>query len=221
MIPLYDRMPHFLGSNASEDDLVLTEEQQCQLFRCKVWVQEKLDGLAVAVTRLSGDRLRWQLRPLWQGVLAGELELALDIYFQQRRCALLRLLEPNMILYGEWLWHQLSVHYNALSDLFVGYAMRRPDGVLLSLSQTHRMCRGVGLSCNEPLWSGYLRDLDHLRSFVGCSGLGEHKMEGLIVSRVRRGEWPNDAKWVESDYRRISDFALSGQKNHLARLPNV
>lgn len=216
MITLYDRMPHFIGSQASEDDLILRPEQQHHLLQSKVWVQEKLDGLAVAITRGAANQLHWILRPLWCGVLRGEVERALDIYFRQRQHALLQLLRPHMILYGEWLWHRLSVHYHALTDLFFAYAIRKPDGELMSLLQTHRLCRNVGLSCNEPLWCGKLRDLDHLRSFVGLSGMGAEKMEGLVVTRTQRGTWPNDAKWVEPDYQRIQNFSLSGIKNHLS-----
>lgn len=216
MIILYDRMPHFIGSNASDDDIILEPKQQQSLLRSKVWVQEKLDGLAVAVQRTGRQRISWELRPPWRGAANGAVERALDIYMRQKEDALLVLLKPKMVLYGEWVWHKISVFYDALPDVFFCYGIRKPDGSFLTLEQVQRQCLKVGMSCNEPLWSGKLEGLEHLRSFVGQSKFGPERMEGLVVTRMKLGNWPNEAKWVEDEYHRVPTGLISGERNTLA-----
>lgn len=215
MITLYDRMPHFIGSNASDDDLILEPSQQSRLMKSKVWVQEKLDGLAVAVQRVGRNKLSWELRPPWRGAANGAVKRAIGIYMMQRQSVFLSLLKPQMVLYGEWVWHTVSVVYDSLPDLFFCYAIRKPDGLFQPLEQTHQQCEERGLSCNEPIGSVTLDSIEHLRSFVGTSKFGPEQMEGLVVTRVKPGRWPNEAKWVEPDYKRVPTGQISGQRNIL------
>ena len=213
MIKLYQRVPHFIGSNATPDDLILSEKEQTQLLKSECWVQEKLDGVAVAIAWVNRRELAWELRPPWQGALNGALEHRLDLYMRQRKNALRALLKPGMILYGEWLGHRVSVHYPHLSDFFYCYAMRSSDGRYLPLPKVHQLCKNVGLSINEPLWKGPLESIEALRKLVGFSQFSNERMEGLIVKKAHITKGSYCAKWVEPEYVKIHAGLLSGERN--------
>ena len=216
MIPLYQRIAHFSGSQMGEDDLLLSLEDQQRLLTTDCWVLEKVDGIAVAVGRTGRRRLEWSFRPPWHGALGGELERALDLYMSQRMDALRALLTPGMTLYGEWCWHRLFVEYTSLPDLFICYGLNRVDGVPLPLEEMQERCRRVGLTPSQPLWRGSIGDLTRLQEWVGKSNMGTQRMEGLIVEQTQPVEGEvYCGKWVEKGYQKVVAEGMTGEKNLL------
>lgn len=212
----YDRMPHFSGSNHTPDDLLLTATQEQQLLSSEVYVQEKLDGIGVTILCQRRHRLVWGVRPKWMGVLEGAVERGLGIYVQQHRRALLALLHPGMTLYGEWLWHRLSIGYDALPDLLMCYGLRLPSGEILSPEETKRRIEEVELSYPPYQWQGVLGTKERLLSFVGRSAYGQEEMEGVVVHLCGQVSWPYAAKWVAPSYQRPKARELGGQRNTLS-----
>lgn len=215
MLQLYHRIPHIIGSKAGPDDLILDPSTQHTLLHSEVRVYEKLDGVAVAVGRIGKQRLSWTLRPTWQDALDGTLARGLSLYMQQREQALRALLPPNAILYGEWLWHTISLSYDALPDFFFCYDLQTPDGSLLPLDTLQAQCAHLGLSCITPLWQGTPKTLESIQQFVGTSQYGDTLMEGLIIQQANTPTRPLYAKWVEAHYESTDPADLTGQRNTL------
>lgn len=216
MIPVFQRVPHFQGSNAGVDDLLLTPDEERALLTRPVYVMEKLDGLAVTIYRPSRRRIIWRLRPMWEGGLNGEVERLLHVYMQQRMSAWLRLLKPQMAAYGEWLGHTLSCHYDALPDLFFCYAMQGTDSVVLPLSETRARCQKQGISVTQPKWQGVLGEVEALQEHLGKSAYGKGEVEGVIVELVEQTKPALFGKWVVPSYQSTTTDALTGQRNELS-----
>lgn len=216
MIPLFQRIPHFNGSNAGEDDLWLPIEDEDLLLSEEVWVTEKLDGIAISIMRTGRRGFGWEIRPAWRDALDGAVAHALSLYLHQRYNAIHELLEPRMVLYGEWLWFTLSIQYTALPDLFICYAIEDQKGRLLDLEEMQARCKRVGLTPVEPIWRGVLGNMETMKGLVGTSQFAApHRMEGLIVEPVKQHKAALFGKWVEPDYTKPTPEGLSGQRNLL------
>jgi hypothetical protein len=215
MLPLYPRVPHFIGSNAAPDDLVMSARAQARLLAARVCVFEKLDGVNAALG-LHRGQLRCELRPPWDRALDGAMARALHIYVRQREARLAALLAGDQIAYGEWLWQRVSISYSRLPALLVLFGLRAADGRLRTPAQLRRACARVGLACVQPLFEGRIGSLERLRRLAGRSHYGAARAEGLVVERTHRGAGWACAKWVGPGYRHVTPGALSGARNQLA-----
>lgn len=217
MFPLFQRIPHLAGSRTTPDDLLMTSEEQEALLQREVYVCEKLDGLAVSVYRRNRRSVHWGVRPFWEAALDGQIVSALEIYMQQRLASWFRLLQPGMAMFGEWVGHTITTHYEQLPDYFVCYALRRSDGTIDSLDAMRERCALEGLTSVSPIWKGKPDSLEMVVSMAGLSQFGEEPMEGLIVEPVEQGEQAIYGKWVAPHYLRLAPNELTGRRNELAR----
>ncbi|MBI4821435.1 MAG: RNA ligase family protein [Deltaproteobacteria bacterium] len=209
MIRPFPRIPHFPGSNAGPDDLVLHEGQAAAYFQVEAIALEKLDGINVAVARAPSGALVADFRGEWDRSSIRRLRRAIGIYLRSHELELESLVGPHDTLYGEWLYHRLTIPYVSLDDDFVGFALRRGDAFLAFDEATARI-EGAGLIAARPIFRGRLRDMRHLRSLVGTSSSASARMEGLIVEVDHTHRW---AKWVEPGYEKPERGKLFGQLN--------
>lgn len=210
----FPRVPHLPGSSNAPEDLLLDDEGARPFLEERVTVYEKLDGINVALRRTGRTRIEAGLKPEWTGVLGGRVARAIDIWQRQRERSLQAALGAREVLYGEWLWHRVSVSYPSLPTLFVGFSWRGDDGELLGTRECRRRMIAAGLDPILPLFEGRLGSVAKLRSFVGRSRCGAERMEGVIVERGA-GRYPRFAKWVEPDYAHPTAGRLSGARNQL------
>lgn len=212
-LPRFDRVLHFRGSNATPDDVVMSAEAEAEVLRAEVVVCEKLDGINVSIGRVAKERLAFALRDPWTGSLGGTIERAVDIWIRQRYVELMALLAPGEVLYGEWLWHRISIAYRALPDSLIGFALRRRDGRFEPFDRFVGRTRAVGLTIQVPLWRGRLQSGARLRRLCGPSQFAAAPVEGLVVERTRPGKALRFSKWVQPGYRKVHAGEISGEKN--------
>ncbi|MBI2375047.1 MAG: hypothetical protein HYV07_13705 [Deltaproteobacteria bacterium] len=211
MIQPFPRIPHFPGSNAGPDDLVLEASEARIYYETKAIVLEKLDGINVAIGRGRRGTLSASLRGVWSRESRARLTRTIGIYLELHRAELGALLGPHDTLYGEWLYHRLSVPYDRLEDDFVGIALRS-HGELIPAEEAMARIEGAGLTPNRPVFRGRLRNPSHLRSLVGQSRFGRTRMEGLIVEIDHERRW---AKWVDAAYRKHPRGRVPEEKNEV------
>ncbi|MEW5848320.1 MAG: RNA ligase family protein [Myxococcota bacterium] len=223
MIPPFPRIPHLPGSHAAADDLILDDEGVAHLFTSDLRVVEKLDGINVAVALLN-KRVVIDVKPQWRKVLGGDVGRALGIYLRQREEGLRRLLEKGGVLYGEWLWHTVSMRHHGLPDTFVGFALRDGRGRMLPIDEARGRIEDAGFTASLMFWSGKLTSVRQVKELVRRRARQAGRdVEGVILEEAT----PRNvryAKWVEPAYQHMRPGTLRGGWNLLgddARRPVV
>jgi hypothetical protein len=151
----FSRIAHLPGSHADVDDLVLNDDEAAAFLAQETLVFEKLDGLNVMITSAGAGRLQALLKSDWRGVGGGRVETAIAL--AQRESSLARALPGASCLYGEWLWHTVSVPYTHLDDVFVAFSLRDHRGRLVSHDRMANQLEGSGVAVAQPLCRRRLR----------------------------------------------------------------
>ena len=214
----FPRIPHLAGSHADDDDLVLSVAETKAFLAQPLWAFEKRDGLNVMLARNGRGRVAASLKPDWQGVADGAVERAIGIWVAQREESLWQALKDGTAVYGEWLWHTVSISYTALDDLFVVMGVRNPKGRLLAYLEGAAWSAAHGLTSVHPL-RGAAKAVPmtstSVRRLVGRSQFGATAMEGIILDNDDADDTLRFAKWVDARYVHPTKGVLSGARNTL------
>jgi hypothetical protein len=209
----FPRIPHLPGSHVDVDDLVFDDDDAKAFLSRPAVVFEKLDGLNVMITSAGRGRLTASLKGEWRGADGGAVERAIAIWLRQREHRLAPVLRGASCLYGEWLWHTVSVSYDALDDVFVAFSMRGPRGQLLPYAALRDSLEGSGVAVAKPLCHRRLRDVASVRALAQRSRHRRGEGEGVILDLDGGDEQRRFAKWVNASYAHPQKGQLNGQKN--------
>lgn len=214
----FPRIPHLEGSAFDVDDVVLDAESSKRWLQREVRAFEKLDGINVTFQCVGRGHVRFAVKDEWQGALGGRLERAIEIWMLQHKVRLQAALKGGAHLYGEWLWHKISVGYRQLPAPLLGIAFRDERGRLLPFDlATERIC-AAGVVPTRPLYSGVVRTRQKLKRLAKTTAFGAEQTEGLILEAADTpyiSEEDGWAKWVRSDYQHPRRETLTGEKNVL------
>ena len=122
----YPRIPHIPGSRGTDDDVYV--DMPTGTFE----VYEKLDGACVGITMDENDTLRFMNRGGWidekrpheqWGALKKWAYENYDKWYHLFHGVLLA---PDVIVFGEWLWAEHTIHYSKLPDYFMVFDIWNP-----------------------------------------------------------------------------------------------
>lgn len=201
------RFPHtpylsWTGDNSPRDDKILSPEEAQELLMADVIVEEKLDGANLGISLTDNGELRVQNRGQFLTLPGIGQFSRLSSWLKQHNYALLSVLKPELILFGEWCAARHSLDYNKLPDwflLFDVYDCHTRN--FWSITRRNTLARSAGLF--TP--SEYLRGrttLPELENLVNTS-LSHYRNgspEGIIIRR-ESPEWSKGrAKLVRPDF---------------------
>ncbi len=209
----FSRIAHLPGSHADVDDLVLNDDEAAAFLAQETLVFEKLDGLNVMITSAGAGRLQASLKSDWRGVGGGRVETAIAIWLAQRESTLARALPGASCLYGEWLWHTVSVPYTHLDDVFVAFSLRDHRGRLVSHDRMANQLEGSGVAVAQPLCRRRLRHPSAVSRLARRGRFTSGTPEGVILDVDGGDEQRRFAKWVNASYVHPHKGALSGEHN--------
>src|SRR5690606_32433425 len=118
------RFPHtphiaWLGTCAPRDDKVLSPDEVDELLSVEVVVEEKLDGANLGLSLTPAGVLRAQNRGQYLvEPHAGQFS-RVPAWLAQHGEQLHAVLDPDLILFGEWCAARHSLDYAALPDWFL------------------------------------------------------------------------------------------------------
>jgi hypothetical protein len=118
------RFPHtphlaWLGQGIPRDDKVLSRAEAQALLLGEVVVEEKLDGANLGISLAPDGGLRAQNRGQYLGApFAGQFS-RLPAWLAMHESGLRAVLQPALILFGEWCAARHSVSYDRLPDLWL------------------------------------------------------------------------------------------------------
>lgn len=201
------RFPHtphlvWLGSGEPRDDKVLYAREVEDLLSGNVVVEEKLDGANLGFSLSADGGLLVQNRGQYLADPHAGQFARLPAWLALHRDALLGVLRPKLLLFGEWCAARHSLDYNALPDWFLLFDVYDRDaGRFWSTARRNALARVAGLAVVPELFRGHA-SLGQLKNWVGemPSCYRDGPLEGIVVRR-ETGDWCDTrAKLVRPDF---------------------
>jgi ATP-dependent RNA circularization protein (DNA/RNA ligase family) len=201
------RFPHtahlaWLGTGAPRDDKVLDRQEAAALLASVVLVEEKVDGANIGISLDASGALRVQNRGQYlQQPYSGQFS-RLQSWLDTHRHALLDLLSPDLILFGEWLAALHSVPYAHLPDWFLLFDVwDKPEQKFWSTQRRNQLAELAGLQTVPLLTSGHY-SLKELQDFLrqASSRYSQGPLEGVMVRRENVDWCEARAKLVQPDF---------------------
>lgn len=178
--PKYPRTP-YLWSHPSmgAEDRALTPAATVEWFTEPVLVEEKLDGANVTIWEQDG-RLRVASRGGADASDRGRQLGRLRAWVGERTVPLMQATSGGQVLYGEWLWVQHGVAYDALPDWFILLDVWRA-GEMFPPSERETVAAASGLILPPVRFEGVLGSFERLTGLFGPSAFGAPRAEGLVL----------------------------------------
>lgn len=207
------RFPHtphlaWLGTVAPRDDKVLTPAEAQALLESDVVIEEKLDGANLGFSLDGNGALQAQNRGQYLSNPATGQFARLPAWLAQHGDALHAVLEPTLMLFGEWCAARHSLDYDALPDWFLLFDVYdRAAGCFWSATRRDELADLARLRTVPRLAAGRFT-LPQLKQLVQTapsrfrSGL---PLEGLVARRDV-GDWcETRAKLVRQEFVQAID----------------
>ena len=206
------RFPHtphlaWLGEGSPRDDKVLSSHEAVALLAGEVVVEEKLDGANVGLSLDPDGGLRAQNRGQYLAEPHAGQFARLPAWLAQHEESLLSVLEPNLILFGEWCAARHSLDYAALPDWFLLFDVYdRATGRFWSTARRDELADKGGLMTVPTLFRGKAT-VASLKQLVNgsASRYREGVLEGLVIRRESAGWCEARAKLVRPDFTQAID----------------
>lgn len=201
------RFPHtphlvWLGEGEPRDDKVLSAAEATALLIGDVVVEEKLDGanlgfsLSADGSLLAQNRGQYLVEPH-----AGQFA-RLPVWISLHGDALLEVLQPHLMLFGEWCAARHSLDYGALPDWFLLFDVYdRNAGRFWSTQRRNVLAGNAGLATVRQVFRGRT-SLPELKQLVATapSRYRDGPMEGVVVRRESGDSCEARAKLVRPDF---------------------
>jgi len=188
---------------------VLDSARRHLLLTEPVIVEEKLDGANVSIRMVNG----W---PECAGRRSGTLDRArqfgrLRSWAASHVTELRALLPADEVLFGEWLYLEHAIHYDALPDLLIVLDLWRGRHFVTADERDQR-CARVALHCPPRLFRGVLGTEQALEMLHTRSTFGNEPAEGLVIRREVDGRLADRAKWVAPGFVQLGDDEWTGPR---------
>ena len=209
---LFFRFPHtphltWLGTGSPRDDKVLTRAEAETLLSGEVVVEEKLDGANLGLSLAADGDLQVQNRGHYLVTPFGGQFTRLQAWLTMHEAGLQSVLQPGLILFGEWCAARHSLNYDHLPDWWLLFDVYdREAGRFWSVERRNALARAAGLICVPQVARGRFR-LEQLERLVAAEGSRhtDGPLEGLVV-RQDDGAWNRmRAKLVRAEFTQAID----------------
>ncbi|WON72914.1 RNA ligase family protein [Nitrosospira sp. Is2] len=205
----FPNIPHltWLGAGVPRDDKVLSPIEAAALLVGNVVVEEKLDGANLGLSLAPDGSIRAQNRgQYFVEPHVGQFS-RLRAWSEQHSAALLTVLKPGLILFGEWCAARHSLDYPALPDWFLLFdVFDRSAGRFWSTSRRNVLAREAGLATVPQVLQGKT-NVSSLKQLVATthSRYRNGALEGVVIRR-ESAEWCEArAKLVRPDFTQAID----------------
>jgi ATP-dependent RNA circularization protein (DNA/RNA ligase family) len=200
--------PHlaWLGEGTPRDDKVLSPAEAKVQLVGEV-VEEKLDGANLGLSLSPDGTLRAQNRGQYLADPHAGQFARLPAWLAQHGEDLQAVLEPDLILFGEWCAARHSLDYAALPDWFLLFDVYdRTAGRFWSSARRNALAKQAGLTTVPLVWRGKTT-LGALQSLVTAtpSRYRHGPLEGVVIRRESAQWCEARAKLVLPDFTQAID----------------
>ena len=197
----YPRTRHVEGSRLQPGDEDLEAVPFRELSGRHLVVEEKVDGANAGVSFDAEGELLLQSRGHFLTGGPRERHFALfKTWAQRHRAALHAALGCRYVLYGEWLYAQHAVFYDALPHYFLEFdVLDRETGAFLSTERRRALLAEVPVVPVPVLAAGPLRRLEQLTGLIGPSRFKTPGWRGALRDACARQGLDPDRVVAETD----------------------
>jgi ATP-dependent RNA circularization protein (DNA/RNA ligase family) len=201
------RFPHtphlaWLGTGAPRDDKVLSATEARALLTDEVLVEEKLDGANLGFSLAPDGSLLAQNRGQYLTAPYSGQFARLPVWLSLHGDALLGVLTPGLMLFGEWCAARHSLDYDALPDWFLLFDVYGRDvGRFWSSARRNALAQSAELM-TVPQVSRGRTSLPDLKQLVIStpSHYRAGPLEGIVIRRESSAWCESRAKLVRPDF---------------------
>ncbi len=201
------RFPHtphlaWLGQGVPRDDKVLSPAEVQALLAANVTVEEKLDGANLGFSLSPDGSLRAQNRGQYLADPHAGQFARLPAWLARHGDALLSVLTPNLMVFGEWCAARHSLDYAALPDWFLLFDVYdRSESRFWSSARRNALATSAALVTVPRVAEGR-QTLASLKDLVTRrpSHYRQGPLEGVVI-RQESAQWcESRAKLVRADF---------------------
>lgn len=202
------RFPHtphlaWLGQDTPRDDKVLSPAEGQALLAGDVVVEEKLDGANLGLSLGPDGSLRAQNRGQYLAEPHAGQFARLPAWLLQHGDALLSILTPNIIVFGEWCAARHTLEYVTLPDWFLLFDVYdRRAGRFWSSARRNMLAESAGLATVPQVSRGRytVTSLKELVATHSSRYRQAQPLEGVVI-RKESVQWcESRAKLVRADF---------------------
>lgn len=207
------RFPHtphlaWLGKDSARDDKVLSPTEAQNLLSGNVVVEEKLDGANLGLSLTPQGALRAQNRGQYLSEPHAGQFARLSAWLAQHEAGVREVLQPGLILFGEWCAARHSLGYTALPDWFLLFDVYDRSTVRFWSSENRNaLAAEIGLATVPQVMRGHT-SLPALRNLV-LETPSRYRtgmpLEGIVVRRESADACEARAKLVRPDFTQAID----------------
>ncbi|MFT0851574.1 RNA ligase family protein [Achromobacter sp. F4_2707] len=205
----FPQTPHiaWLGEGAPRDDKLLTDDEIAALLENEVVAEEKLDGANVGFSLAPDGSLRAQNRGQYLiEPYVGQFS-RLPAWTMQHGESLKAVLNPDLIIFGEWCAARHSLDYATLPDWFMVFDVYdRKAERFWSTRRRNALAAKAGLVTVPHLFTEKVT-VDEVKQYVeaATSRFRPGPLEGLVL-RSENDDWClGRAKLVRHDFTQAID----------------
>lgn len=201
----YPRTPHIEGSRLQAGDEDLSQIRFDAIRGRHLVVEEKIDGANSAISFDSDGQLLLQSRGhyLTGGARERHYEL-MKQWAAVHRDTLCAILGSRYIMYGEWMYAQHRIPYDALPHYFMEFDIYdRQANRYLDTASRRELTRQMPICSVPVLGEGEFKNLDELLQLIGPSHYNtnpEVLMEGIYIKVEEQGEVVDRMKYVRHGF---------------------
>lgn len=207
------RFPHtahiaWLGEGSPRDDKVLSPEETDALLSGEVVVEEKLDGANLGLSLAPDGSLRAQNRGQYLDEPHGGQFARLPAWLAQHESGLRTVLQPSLILFGEWCAARHSLDYGTLPDWFLLFDVYdRSAERFWSSARRNTLATDAGLVTVPRVLAGNtsLASLKQLVKDTPSRFRAGQPLEGVVVRRESADWCEARGKLVRPDFTQAID----------------
>ncbi|MCQ8909597.1 RNA ligase family protein [Escherichia albertii] len=199
--------PHlaWLGhSRVPREDKILSPESMRDFLSGEVKIEEKLDGANLGISIGNDGKLRIQNRGQYlKEPYAGQFS-RLSRWLELHSTALISVLTPNLIIFGEWCAARHSLEYSRLPDFFLMFDVYdKSEERFWNSPKRNDLAQQVGLITVPQIGTYSSISLTGLKSLI-TTKLSKYRngqpLEGFVL-RKESSEWcESRAKLVRPDF---------------------
>ena len=206
----YPRTPHIEGSRLQAGDEDLSQIHFDAIRGRHLVVEEKIDGANSAISFDGDGQLLLQSRGHYQTGGARERHYELmKQWAAVHRDILYAVLGSRFIMYGEWMYAQHRIPYDALPHYFMEFDVYdRLNVCYLDTAFRRELTRQMPICSVPVLCEGEFNSLNELLQLIGPSKYNtnpEVMMEGIYIKVEEQGKVVDRMKYVRHGFTQYEE----------------
>lgn len=200
----FPRTTHLINyGTASRDDLLVSKEDYGRFLSkdAIVEVTEKVDGCQLGFSITENYQIRVQNRSHYVDSKYHSQFKILDKWVHQHQEDLFKVLTPDLILFGEWLYARHSLSYDKLPDYFLAFDLySKKESRFYSREYLEKVLDETNICLTKLIHRGPISEPFIKRILDGDSEYREGHPEGVYLKMCQDGYTISRSKVVRSGF---------------------